>query len=71
MTTAQATIATYRVDLPSILKQLRVSRSTLGAILDELESGCRGPAVVEALSEGATDVAAEIERLWETTKRSG
>jgi hypothetical protein len=71
VTTTQATFATNRVDLPSLLKQIRVSRSTLGAVLDELESADRTPAALEALSEGAMIVATEIERLWDIAKRSG
>lgn len=71
MTTAQATFTNHKVDLPFILKQLRISRSTLGAILEELENGCHSPAAVTALGEACLNVSAEIEQLWEIAKRSG
>ena len=58
-----------RLDLPAVVRQIRVSRSTLGAILDELECSDRSPAATERLIESSMNVAGEIEDLWETTKQ--
>lgn len=71
MSAIQTSVSAARIDQPSIIKQILVSRSTLGAILEELDGGCRGSAALEALNEGALNVSAEIERLWEITKQSG
>lgn len=71
MTSTQHPLATFDFDQTSILKQMRVCRSTLGAILEELETAPRNPRALEALSEPATSVMAEIERLWDITKCSG
>jgi hypothetical protein len=60
----------YRFDLPAIERQIRLCRSTLGAILDELEGGDRRPEAVERLSECTTSVIGEIEALWEAIKQS-
>jgi hypothetical protein len=59
-----------QLDLPAVMRQVRVCRATLGAILDELECGDRSPGVIEKLSECTTDVAGEIEDFWETIKQS-
>lgn len=66
----RAALASNPMDMPFILRQIRLCRSTLGAILEELESGDQSPRAVERFGECATSVAAEIERLWETVKRS-
>lgn len=71
MTSSQLPSATFDFDQTSILKQMRLCRSTLGAILEELESAPRNPRALEALSEAAASVTAEIERLWDITKCSG
>jgi hypothetical protein len=60
----------YRFDLPAIERQIRLCRSTLGAILDELEGGDRSPGAVERLGECTTGVTGEIEALWEAIKQS-
>jgi hypothetical protein len=65
----RASMSDYRLDLPAIVRQIRVSRSTLGAILDELECSTRSPATVERLAECSMNVAGEIEDLWETIKQ--
>jgi hypothetical protein len=70
LASAPASMADYRQDLPAIIRQIRVCRSMLGAILDELDDGDRNPAV-EKVAECATVVAAEIESLWEAIKLPG
>jgi len=59
----------YRLDVPAVVRQIRVSRSTLGAILDELECSNPSPAATERLIECSMNVAGEIEDLWETIKQ--
>src|SRR6476619_2481462 len=59
----------YRLDLPAVVRQIRLSRCTLGAILNELESRDRSPATSERLAECSANVAGEIEELWETIKQ--
>jgi hypothetical protein len=66
----RAAFAVYQSDLPSIARQLRLCRSTLGAVLEELECGQRSPTFYEEIGEYATSVTAEIEHLWECLKRS-
>jgi hypothetical protein len=60
----------FRPDLNAVMKQIRLCRSTLGAILDELECGDQSPGTIERLAERAIGVTGEIEELWETTKPS-
>jgi hypothetical protein len=60
----------YPVDLPTIMRQIRLCRSTLGAILDELECGEATAETIEKIAECTTGVTAEIESLWEATKQS-
>ena len=66
----RVTMPDYRFDLPAIERQIRLCRSTLGAILDELECGERSPEAIERLGECAMSVTGEIEALWETIKPS-
>jgi hypothetical protein len=70
LASARASMADYRQDLPAIIRQIRVCRSTLGAILDELEGDDRNLAI-EQVAECATNVAAEIESLWDAIKLPG
>jgi hypothetical protein len=66
----RAAFADYQLDLPAIAKQLRLCRSTLGAVLEELE-GCElSTESCELIGDCSTGVAAEIERLWESIKRA-
>ena len=65
----RASMPDYRLDLPAIVRQIRVSRSTLGAILDELECSDRSAAATERVIECSMNVAGEIEDLWETIKQ--
>ena len=70
LTSARASMADYGQDLPTIIRQIRVCRSILGAILDELEDDDRNLAIGQ-VAECATSVAAEIESLWDTIKLPG
>lgn len=70
LASARACMADYQQDLTAIIWQIRVCRSTLGAILDELEGDDRNLAI-EKVAEYATGVAAEIESLWDAIKRAG
>jgi hypothetical protein len=66
----RAAFADYQLDLPSIVKQIRLCRSTLGAVLEELDGGDRSAISCEEIGDSSMGVAAEIERLWECIKRS-
>ena len=66
----RAIMSDYRFDLPAIVRQVRLCRSTLGAILDELECGDQRPGASERLAECTTGVTAVIESLWEAIKQS-
>jgi hypothetical protein len=70
LASARASIADYWQDLPAIIRQIRVCRSRLGAVLDELDGDDRNLAI-EKVAECATGVAAEIESLWEAIKLPG
>lgn len=67
---ASANMSDSRLDLAAITRQVRLCRSTLGAILDELECGDRGHGTLEKLAECAMSVTGEIEDLWESIKQS-
>jgi hypothetical protein len=60
----------YQLDLPAVMRQIRLCRSTLGAILDELECGDRGHGAIEKIAIRAMSVTGEIEDLWEAIKQS-
>jgi hypothetical protein len=70
LASARASVVDYRHDLLAIIRQIRVCRSTLGAILDELEIDDRNVAI-DKVAEYATGVAAEIESLWDAIKLPG
>jgi hypothetical protein len=59
----------YAVDLSTTMRQIRLCRSTLGAILDELECGEASGDTIEKIADCTTSVTAEIESLWEATKQ--
>jgi hypothetical protein len=65
----RARITDWQVDLPMIMKQIRLCRSTLGAILDELECGTARAENMENIADCTIGVTAEIESLWEATKK--
>jgi|tagenome__1003787_1003787.scaffolds.fasta_scaffold20965867_4 hypothetical protein len=67
--TTRAKIMDYPVDLPVIMSQIRLCRSTLGAILDELECVEASGDTIEKIADCTTGVTAEIESLWEATKQ--
>jgi hypothetical protein len=60
----------YQLDLPALVRQIRLCRSTLGAILDELECGDRSQGAIEKLAGSTMSVTGEIEGLWERIKQS-
>ena len=66
----RAELANFQLDMPFILRQIRLCRSTLGAILEELECWDQKPNFVEAFGDSSTTVAAEIDSLWGIVKRS-
>ena len=66
----RAELASFQLDMPFILRQIRLCRSTLGAILEELEGWDQRPNLVEAFGDSATTVAAEIDSFWGIVKRS-
>jgi hypothetical protein len=57
-------------DAFTILRQIRLCRSTLGAILEELEAGGVGADAIERIGECTIGVTAEIESLWEAIGKS-
>ena len=63
-----STRGNHQVDVPALTKQIRLCRSTLGAVLDELDVGEISAESLEKILECATAVTIEIESLWETTK---
>ena len=62
--------ADYQLDLPTIVKQIRLCRSTLGAVLEELEGHELTADSCELIGDYSTVAAAEIERLWDVIKRA-
>ena len=69
-TTQRANMTEYRLDLPAIVKQVRLCRSTLGAVLDELECANQSPDALDLIEERTMSVSAEIESLWAKVKQS-
>jgi hypothetical protein len=70
MTSNQAT-SDDQIGLPAVIRQIRLCRSTLGAILDELECDNRSAESIDRLAACTTSVFEEIDCLWEATKQSG
>jgi hypothetical protein len=58
----------YAVDLVAIMRQIRLCRSTLGAILDGFECGNTSAGTIEKIADCTTGLTAEVESLWEATK---
>jgi hypothetical protein len=69
-TSNRANMTDYRFDLTAIVHQIRLCRSTLGAILDELECGGQNQDTLDGIGEVSLNLSAEIESLWSTVKRS-
>jgi hypothetical protein len=67
---ARGKIPDYSVDLPSLLRQIRLYRSTLGAVLDELECGIESSRAIEEITQCTIEVACAIESLWDVIKQS-
>ncbi len=65
---ARAKLLDYQAELPAIIKQIRVCRSTLGTILDELELDKISTATLEKIAAHTTGATIEIEGLWEALK---
>lgn len=57
----------FSVDVSTVMRQIRLCRSTLGAILDELECDDVGAEAIVSIAECTTSVTAEIESLWKAT----
>ncbi len=66
----RAELPEFRQDLPSLVRQIRICRSTLGAVLEGLENADPSFVAFEKVGECSTSVTAEIERLWELVRRS-
>jgi hypothetical protein len=58
------------VTLQSVVRQVRICRSTLGAILDVLETTEIGSDSIERAAERSMDVLAEVEQLWDSLRQS-
>lgn len=58
----------YKIDLPQVLRQLRMCRSTLGSVLELLEEHPPKPEMLEQISGAASDVTSDVERLWDLIK---
>jgi hypothetical protein len=58
----------YRLDLAAIVHQVRLCRSTLGAVLDELECGTHNQDALDRIGEVALSLSAEVENLWTKIK---
>jgi hypothetical protein len=68
-TSNRANMADYRLDLPAIVRQIRLCRSTLGAILDELECSGESQDALDGIGEVTLNLSAEIENLWAKVKK--
>jgi hypothetical protein len=69
-TSNRANMADYRLDLPTIVRQIRLCRSTLGAILDELECAAKSEDALDGIGEVTLSLSAEVENLWTKVKRA-
>ncbi len=67
---SRALMAEYQLNLPVVLRQLRLCRSTLGSVLELLESNSLSPGMLEKIDECSTDTTADIERLWDLIRPS-
>ena len=55
-------------DLATLMRQIRVCRSALGAVLDELEGGEPGADALTNLAACITSITGELEELWNAAK---
>lgn len=67
-TSNRANMTDYRLDRAAIVHQIRLCRSTLGAILEELECGAHGQDTLDRIGEVALSLSAEVENLWTKVK---
>jgi hypothetical protein len=65
-----ALMAECQFDTPLILRQLRLCRSTLGSVLELLESDSLSPVMLQQIGECSMDTTADIERLWNLVRSS-
>jgi hypothetical protein len=63
--------ASESLTLQAVVRQIRICRSTLGAVLDLLETAELDSDSLEAAAEGAMSVMAETEQLWNMMKEVG
>jgi hypothetical protein len=63
-----AEFVTEPLNLQAVIRQIRICRSTLGAILDVLETEELDTDSVERAAEASMNVMAETEQLWNTVK---
>jgi len=63
-----AEFAAEPLNLQTLIRQIRICRSTLGAILDVLETAEPDSDSVERAAEASMNVMAETEQLWNTVK---
>jgi hypothetical protein len=68
-TSGRADMTDYCHDLPTIVRQVRVCRSMLGAILDEFECGAPTQDALDGIGEATLNLSAEIENLWAKVKK--
>jgi len=66
--TDRALVTEEQLGLQSAIRQVRICRSTLGAILDVLETVNIPQDRVGEVTEGSLNVMAEIEQLWDSLK---
>ena len=67
-TSNRANMTDYRLDLAAIVHQIRLCRSTLGAVLDELECGVQTQDALDGIGDVALNLSAEVENLWTKVK---
>jgi hypothetical protein len=67
---SRALLAEYQLNLPAVLRQLRLCRSTLGSVLEILESNALSPGMLEQIGECSADTSGDIERLWQLLRPS-
>jgi hypothetical protein len=67
---SHALMAERQIDIPLILRQLRLCRSTLGSVLELLESDSLSPVILQQIGECSMDTTADIERLWNLIRPS-
>jgi hypothetical protein len=60
--------ATEPLNLQSLIRQIRICRSTLGAILDVLETAEPDTDSIARAAEGSMNVTADVEQLWNSLK---